>query len=78
MDTTTQTPVPYITILAEEIITFGSCTSEWVVLDHPSTGNGTLMVKCMKGAHGKPAQHNDIRLLVEGETKVYLVEPRQQ
>jgi hypothetical protein len=76
--TTATIPTPYSEILVDDIIAFGSLTTEWVVLDHPSTGNGTLMIQCIKtriGGYGP--QLGVIRDLCEGHTDVYLVEPRE-
>ncbi len=74
MTTTTQSPSPYSHIIAGEIITFGSRTTEWVVLDHPATGNGTIMVKCIKTQYA--CNLDSVRLLDEMDTLVYLVDTR--
>lgn len=72
MTTTQNPPTPYSDIQIGDIVTFGSCASEWVVVEHPDNGVGELMLHCIKG-HAQAVR--DL-LVTEGHTDLYLVEPR--
>lgn len=58
----------YDAVRPGDVVTFGSHTSRWRVLDHPSTGNGTLMVECI--AHPFTANVGTVQLLVESHTDI--------
>jgi hypothetical protein len=60
----------YDAVRPGDVVTFGSHTSRWRVLDHPSTDAHTLMVECIH--HPFAANVGTVQLLVASHTDVHL------